>query len=154
MLKNQKGFTLIEIMIVIITLCIVSSFAVPNLLNSVENSKKSTDISNAKVIFNAAKQVLSKHEEIVFDVEVLIQLTDTELNNKDSNQAFKKALLEELKNDLPKPRYKGKTVGKVTCFVLKIGQEGNVTVLTGSDNLDFSSIEVAPNADTVYRPKL
>ncbi|TCK98378.1 type IV pilus assembly protein PilA [Natranaerovirga hydrolytica] len=52
-LKNQKGFSLVELIIVIAILLIIAGIAAPNLIRNVESSRKSTDVSNARTIANA-----------------------------------------------------------------------------------------------------
>ena len=50
---NKKGFTLIELLAVIVILAIIMVIAVPQILNVIENSRKSAFNSNAKMIADA-----------------------------------------------------------------------------------------------------
>ncbi len=59
-MKKQEGFTLIELIIVIAILAIIAAVAIPNIMGAVENSRKATDVSNGKVLMNAAATVIAK----------------------------------------------------------------------------------------------
>ena len=50
MRNNKKGFTLIELLAVIVILAIIMVIAVPQILNVIENSRKSAWESNVKMI--------------------------------------------------------------------------------------------------------
>ena len=47
---NKKGFTLIELLAVIVILAIIMVIAVPQILNVIENSRKSAWDSNVKLV--------------------------------------------------------------------------------------------------------
>ena len=53
MKKNTKGFTLIELLAVIVILAIIMVIAVPQILNVIDNSRKSAWNSNVKMIETA-----------------------------------------------------------------------------------------------------
>lgn len=63
--KNQKGFSLIELIIVIAILAVIAAIAIPNLLDNINNSRKRTDIANAKLIGTAISQAYAENEAIV-----------------------------------------------------------------------------------------
>ncbi len=59
--KKKEGFTLVELIIVIAIIAVLAAIAVPNLLGSVEKSKKAKDEANAKLIADAIIIYVSEH---------------------------------------------------------------------------------------------
>ena len=58
---NKRGFTLIELLAVIVILSIIMGIAIPNVVSTLEKSKKETYISDAKKFLTLAKTELSTH---------------------------------------------------------------------------------------------
>lgn len=57
--KKNRGFTLIEVVIVIGILSVLAVLGVPALAGYMENSKAATNVSNAKLLYNAATAYLA-----------------------------------------------------------------------------------------------
>lgn len=55
LIKNNKAFTLIELMVVISLLAIILAFALPNISSTLERNKKDQMINDAKDMVNKAK---------------------------------------------------------------------------------------------------
>jgi type IV pilus assembly protein PilA len=57
-LKNKKGFTLIELIVVLAVLAVIMAIAVPRFLGVQEDAKKEADASTAAMIAKAAELYL------------------------------------------------------------------------------------------------
>lgn len=55
MIKNNKGVTLIELLIVIVVMGIIAAFAIPSVGTIIENSREDSIINDALLLDNAAK---------------------------------------------------------------------------------------------------
>ena len=55
-LKNKEGFTLVELLAVIVVLAIIMIIAVPNVLTSMNTAKKSSFVVEARKVLNKAQE--------------------------------------------------------------------------------------------------
>lgn len=53
--EDQKGFTLIELLAVIVILAVIAAIAIPLIGNIIDKSKKDSDVSTARQIYDATK---------------------------------------------------------------------------------------------------
>ncbi|RYL87539.1 prepilin-type N-terminal cleavage/methylation domain-containing protein [Sporolactobacillus sp. THM7-4] len=54
-LKNQKGFTLVELLAVIVILAVIAAIAIPSITGIVANQKQKANVQDALNIIHAAK---------------------------------------------------------------------------------------------------
>ena len=73
--KNNKGFTLVEIMIVVLIIGILLAIAVPNFIKSLETSRKQTCISNLKQMDSAKEQWAMENNKTTGDAAAWADLT-------------------------------------------------------------------------------
>ena len=61
---KQKGFTLVEIIVVIAIIGILAAILVPNAVEYIRKAKRTSDIASAKEIHNNVNQIITENREI------------------------------------------------------------------------------------------
>ena len=82
---NKKGFTLIELLAVIVVLAIILVIAVPNVLDTINNSKKGVARDQAMLIFKAVETCVANEQALgtsVSDVASKCNTVDALKQNK------------------------------------------------------------------------
>ena len=80
-LKNRRGFTLVEIMIVVLIIGILLAIAVPNFMQARDSSRAKTCVSNLTQIASAKEQAAMDLKLQDTDTPTQAQLTPTYLKN-------------------------------------------------------------------------
>jgi prepilin-type N-terminal cleavage/methylation domain-containing protein len=70
--RNNKGFTLIELMIVVVIIGILAAIAIPNFLKVQNKAKTKACLSNRKVIYDACNKYLMDESDDVSTSATLI----------------------------------------------------------------------------------
>lgn len=74
--NRRKGFTLVEIMIVVLIIGILMAIAVPNFIRARENSRRNTCIANLKQIDSAKEQYAMDNKLATGATVTMANLTD------------------------------------------------------------------------------
>lgn len=77
MKKSQKGFTLVELVVVIAIIGVLAAILVPSMLNYVKKSRLKTANSNAKTAYNALAENFADAETQGFPLSTVFNVTET-----------------------------------------------------------------------------
>lgn len=124
--KRKKGFTLIELIIVVAIIAILAALAIPKLMGTQENSKKKADIANAKMIHDVTAKLITEEK-----ITGTGPFTISETPASGDATTIKNAL-----QNVPKPQLKNYTSYN---FVVSISGSG-----------DSTDISVTVNGKKVY----
>ena len=80
---NNKGFTLVELLAVLVILIAIMSIAIPSISSSLERSKSKQDTAKQKILVSAAELYVTDHKNNI-------------INNMGSNNCCK-IIIEDLK---------------------------------------------------------
>ena len=69
-MRNKKGFTLVELLAVIVVLAIVLIIAVPQIMSVIEDSRRATFESTVKLIKTSAEKRLLENETLGITDEI------------------------------------------------------------------------------------
>lgn len=103
--KKKKGFTLIELIIVIAIIGVLAVVAIPKFGNASKNAKTNAELANAKNIANAATMAIAEGEAL--NATTAIPVTES--------------LLGKYLQGIPQTAAKG-------SFYIKVDTDGKVTV--------------------------
>ncbi|MDZ5255064.1 prepilin-type N-terminal cleavage/methylation domain-containing protein [Clostridium sp. LIBA-8841] len=143
--KKKKGFTLIELIIVIAIIAILAAIAIPNFLSIQRKAKVKADIASAKTVYDATSALIAEGKIVPGskDATVLANVTPID-GTKDVN-----ADIQDIQNYLqtiPKPE----SVDNAHFAVKITGTESNPVIQIYIDGT--SDVLVYPNpTDAEYQ---
>jgi len=96
--NKKKGFTLIELIVVMAIIAVLAAIAVPQLMKSVKKSKITADVATAKAIANSLQQYISEGN--------LIETSDkVEIKNDGTNVTVDVKNTTDTKDDIDLSNY-------------------------------------------------
>lgn len=173
-MKNNKGFSLVELIIVIAIMAILAGAIAPALIRYIDKSRKSNDVSSAKTIKTAVETVMTNEDVYagLTSQNCQIYLTpggtgvaavdlngcpaDTGVTGIDPYQStLKTELMSNLNNKVPKVKFKkdmdtGK--GKNGTWCVSVNVDGTISVggangAKGTGNY----VQMVPDAEGTYK---
>ena len=122
--KNEKGFTLVELVIVVAILAILAALLVPRIMGNVEDAKKSKELANARTIASeiTIHNALVKVEGTGTTIPATLPASGTETTLQDSDSTNNRTYYNGSFGKLPATGY---------CTIT-VDSYGNATVVETS----------------------
>lgn len=142
---NNKGFSLVELIIVIAIMAILAGAIAPALIKYIDKSRRSSDVNNAQSIATAVSSALAKED--AYDAAVALIGTDVAVStlSTSSSDAFVKEVADNL-SPIPTVKYKkdGATDFQISIFTDGSGKTAFKITLDSGE-------ELYPDVDAAYK---
>ena len=128
--KNNKGFTLVELVIVVAILAILAGILAPQYTKYVEKSRKAADASNLENLVTVVKTAAADSTDVipVGEYTITITATATTLDGDDTSKTVENVITELAVNDWKSTKLKSKKWGQDISATIKIEDNGKTTV--------------------------
>ncbi len=147
MKKSQKGFTLVELVVVIAIIGVLAAILVPSMLNYVKKSRLKTANSNAKTAYNAATEYVADQETKghgpASSIASLAAVSYIDCSNPNQYSASTQAGLKAIASALAS---NGDESGCVNVSSHKINGEANSVVVHWAKTPDDEMVGQYPDA--------
>ena len=101
---NKKGFTLVELLVVIVILVVIMSIAIPSITSSLERSKQKEYDAKVKLIISAAELYFDKHRNSYpissntstsYQVDISELITEGYLTEEEAKDPFTNNIIDD-----------------------------------------------------------
>lgn len=139
--KNNKGFSLVELIVVIAIMAVLVGVLAPQLMKYVEKSREATDIQNCDSIASALKAYYADKEDLTAPVAINVTKDGVA---ETTDPAVKDA-------GMDKTKLKGKNWTKIT--ITYTPSQGSVTyAIVGGDDA-YYQVDTSDNAKFIKKEK-
>ncbi len=140
MFKNKKGFTIVELVIVIAVIAILAAVLIPTFSSVIENAKKSSAVQEAK----AAIDIVAMEENL----DTSIKMSDYEYYIVGENYVYKYTTAGTLESNEPEAELDATTtqvayinaLSNVKAFFVNTALPTGVTAVEGAETIVNSDI--------------
>lgn len=141
MKKNNKGFSLVELIIVIAIMAILAGALAPALIKYINKSRRSTDIQNADTLRTSVQTAMSNPEAV--DAISGNATSFTSANITSGGDDF----LNEVKSVVGSSKLTTKYKDKGCDFKINVDLASNTVVVQSASGSELSPSAVSPWAD-------
>ena len=142
MLKNKKGFSLIELIVVIAILGVLAGIAAPNIIGAINNARINSDLANATTIANAVLKAIAMGETGKTSDSNPYTYGIALENKKVSDLTW---LIPEHLNNVPQVRLTSALHSSDDAnFYVSISADGQVTVSAKTSASDYTQLYPTP----------
>lgn len=137
-MKNNKGFSLVELIIVIAIMAILAGALAPALIKYINKSRQSTDIQNADTLRTSVQTALSNPDAV--DAITTNPTTFTSSNITNGGDSF----LAEVKSVVGSSKLTTKYKDKGCDFSITVDLGSNTVTVSSASGSELSPSTVAP----------
>ena len=142
MKKNNKGFSLVELIIVIAIMAILAGALAPALIKYINKSRRSTDIQNADTLRTSVQTAMSNPDAVDAISGNTTTFTSTNITNPGSN-----AFLKEVNSVVGSSKLTTKYKDKGCAFTINVDLASNTVVVKSASGSELSPSQTSPWAD-------
>ena len=146
---NNKGFSLVELIIVIAIMAILAAAIAPALIRYIDKSRKANDVTAAGTIATAVEAALANedaYDEVVKGTGTTLVVKIDGSGYSAAGNVFKTEVSDNL-STVPKIKYKK---NGATTFSVAVGGKGELYVYIG-DNANISKWQIQPSMTAEYK---